>query len=288
MNESASMTQNLSLISLTDEEQPCTMPSSEQAQSRRQVGLVVLGTLVLLVLGILGNWPWLMTEHARLEPVQHWLIWAADGTALLWTLWFGLWHGVLGKPVPAGPATDRAFRWVLLTLLAGMAVDVSVTAASAYQEAAGYRRAVLSPQAELTGGRPSLNGHLAYVTCRFQDQAGDWHESHLSLELNRHPPGLGAAIRAGQFPVPVSIKYDPDWPPRCWPSPTSRGEHQPLFLLSLCALLFQGLLTFATVAVYRQGRPSAWRVPLYKFVPVWGIMLPLCCGAVGKLLEGEL
>src|SRR5205807_2357360 len=135
--------------------------------------------------------------------------------ALLWMLWFGLWHGLIGIPVPAEPAMDRSFRWVLLTLFAGMAVDVAVTAASAYQEEAGNERGILALQANLTGGRTSLNGELAYVKCRFQDQAGAWHESRLYLSLDRHPLALNAALRGGQFPIPVQVKYDPDWPPRC-------------------------------------------------------------------------
>lgn len=203
-------------------------------------------------------------------------------------LWFGLWYGVFGKPMPTGPAADRAFRWVLLTLLVGLAVDAAVTAVSAYREEAGSERAVASPRAELTGGRTSQNGKMAYVECRFQDQNGNWHEGWLSLELNRHPPALGAAVRAGQFPISMPIQYDPDWPPRCWPNPAPGGEHQPLYLLSLCVLVFQGLLTFGAAALSWVGELPAEGVHAYQLIPVWGVLLPLCCGALGKFLVGEL
>src|SRR5688572_8301291 len=81
-------------------EQETGAPPGAEWSGRRLAALIALGTLLLLALGVWGNWPWLATEHARLNPTQRWLIWAADGTALLWTAWFGLWHGVLGKPLP--------------------------------------------------------------------------------------------------------------------------------------------------------------------------------------------
>jgi hypothetical protein len=282
------MIPNPPLLTFAEEELAQEMPPNEGTRRSRQIALLVLGTLFLLALGVWGNWPWLTIEHARLEPLQAWLLWAADGTAVAWAVWFGLWYGLLGKPVPTGPVAGRTFWWVLLTLLVGLVVDAAVTAVSAYREETGRERAVAAPRAELTGGRTSLNGDLAYVECRFQDQNGNWHESLMSLSLNRHPPALGAAIRAGQFPIPVQIKYDPDWPPRCWPEPAPDGEHQPLYLLSLCVLLFQGLLTFGAAACYWKGEWPAGSVPIYQFVPVWGVMLPLCCGALGKFLSGEL
>jgi hypothetical protein len=279
------MTNHQSLIGLHEEDHARTMPSSEASQGRRQVSLIVFGTLVLLALGVWGNWPWLATEHVRLKPLQQCLIWAGDGTALLWTLWLGLWHGVFGIPLPLRAASDRGFWWVLLTLCVGMTLDGLVTGASAYQEEAGNRRAVPSPQAFLTAGRASLNGELAYVACWFQDQAGGWHESRFDLAMERHP-ALAAAIQGAQFPIGVQIRYDPDWPPRCWLNPDNL-EHQPLYWLSLCILTFQGILTISAAACYWNKRGLPNRLPIHRLVPAWAVAVPLGCAALGKLLSGE-
>ena len=260
---------------------------SDSSLDRLRANLLALGTLLLLPFAFWGIWPWLATEHARLDPVQQWLIWAGDGTAILWTVWFGLWHGVLGKPFPAGRAKDRGFRWVLLTLFTGLAADGIGTATNAYQEGAGYAGRVQSPLAELTGGRTSEKGGRAYMACRFQDQAGGWHTSRLSFSLNKPHPALEAIIRGGQFPVPVQIKYDPDWPKRCWLMPELVEEHQPLFFLSIIILVFQILLMICALGHYWFLRPLIGRMPIYQFVPVWGVITPMCCVGLLAAYLGE-
>ena len=252
---------------------------------RQRLGLLILGTVLLLALGVWGNWPFLATEHARMEPAHRWLVWAADATAVVWMLWFGLWHCALGVPVPDRGA-DRTFRLVLLALLTGLAADAAGTALLAYREEAGNERRVPARQAHLTAGRTSVNGELAYVDCRLQDQAGAWHQTRLCLDLDRHPPALEAAVRGGQFPIPVPVTHDPDWPPRCWVVPADAGGPEPLYAMLVCVLVFQGMLTLAAAAHYWKG-PAAGP-PIYRIVPVWGVMLPLGCGACGKLLIGEL
>ena len=252
----------------------------------RTVRLAVLGTLGLLAVGVGGNWPWLVTEVTRLDPAHRVLIWAGEGTALLWVLWAGLWYGVLGRP-PRPTGLGRAgLVWVAVTLGVGMAADVATTALSAYQEAEGKGRAVAAVRAELTDGRTSANGEYAYVSCRFQDRQGAWHDSRIDLQLVGHRPALDVAVRAGQYPIPADVTYDPEWPPRCWIAPAGFDEHQPIYLLSLCGLLFQGMLIVMAVAYRWKPEAAAW-FPLEMFVPVWGLLLPLGCGAVGKALLGE-
>jgi len=259
-------------------------PRTEHPAARRRTGLLILGTLALLALGVLGNWPFLAAEHTRMEPAHRWLVWAADGTALAWMLWFGLGHCAFGIPERNA---DRTFRWALLTLMAGLAADTAGTALLAYREESGNERKVPARQAQLTGGRTSLNGELAYVHCRFQDQSGTWHETRLCLHLVLHPPALQDAARKDQYPIPVQVTHDPDWPPRCWVTPEDAGGTESLYAMLLCVLVFQGMLIGAA-ALHAWTGQSRSRMPIYRIIPVWGVMLPLGCGALGKLLSGEL
>ena len=252
----------------------------------RTVRLAVLGTLGLLAVGVGGNGPWLATEMTRLDPGHRVLIWAGEGTALVWVVWAGLWYGVLGHPPRPTGLGRTGLIWVIVTLSIGMAADVATTVLSADQEREGKGRAVAARRAELTDGRTSVNREYAYVSCRFQDQRGGWHDSRIDLQLTGHRPALDAAVRAGRYPIAVEITYDPEWPPRCWIVPAGVEEHQPIHLLSVCGLLFQGMLIVVVVVYRLQPDSSAW-FPLEVFVPVWGILLPLACGAVGKGLLGE-
>ena len=93
----------------------------------------------------------------------------------------------------------------------------------------------------IVGGRPTVSGEKAYLVCRFQDQNGAWHDSHLQVGLAGQPPAIQDAIRQGRFPLPVAVSYDPHWPPRCWLDGFNNQEDNRLHWASAANLLFQGL-----------------------------------------------
>ena len=162
------------------------------ATAPRTVRRAVLATLVLLAAGVAGNWPWLATEVTRLEPSHRVLIWAGEGTSLVWVLWAGVWYGLLGRP-PAPRGLGRTgLVWVVVTLGLGMTADVATTVLSAYHEDEGKDRAVPAGRGELTGGRTSINGEYAYVTCRFQDRRGVARQPDRPALAGSHRPALDA------------------------------------------------------------------------------------------------
>src|SRR5262245_20129842 len=206
---------------------------------RLLLGLAVIATLLAFSVGLFVHWPWLRAEHDRLTPAWSILIWCADAAALLWVIWFGVNHSILGQVLPDAQSGDPEFRYLLASLFVAFAVDVATTAATAYNEQAGGRRAIQAA-GQIVGGRPTRNGRKAYLVCRFQDRNRVWHEGHLQVRLLNQPPAVQDDLRQGRLPVPVVVRYDPYWPPRCWLAGFDNQEDNRIHCMSACFLIFQG------------------------------------------------
>src|SRR5581483_3349112 len=121
-------------------------------------------TLLVLGFGLFVHWPWLQAEHDRLEPARRILIWSADAAALWWFVWFGVRYGFLGRPIPDALSREWESRSLLAGLLVAFGVDLAITAVTAWDEETGPARA-LPAAGQIVGGRPTVNGHKAYVVC---------------------------------------------------------------------------------------------------------------------------
>src|SRR5437763_10938428 len=122
---------------------------------RLLLGVAVVLTLVALAFGLWVHWPWPHAEHERLEPGFRVLIWVGDACTLLWFVWSGVHHGLLGQPLPESPSKDSERRYLLHTLAGAFAIDLVVSGITARHEETGRERAV-SVRGEIAGGRPTV------------------------------------------------------------------------------------------------------------------------------------
>jgi hypothetical protein len=250
---------------------------------RLQLGLGVLAALGAVAIGVWVHWPWLRAEHGRLPPTLAAGIWAADAVAILWLIWFGVRYAVIGwaRPADCGATSRRA---VAAGLVLAMGIDLGSALVVAAGEMAGRERAVMTP-GEIVGGRPTANWEKAYVQCRFQTPDGALHETWLQVRLTGQPAAV-QAVAGRQFPIPVRVWYDPDWPPRCWLDGFNNQEDNRLHWMSLAFLVFQAL-GLPVALMYGDWRTAAGSVPLYQVIPVAAELLPFFLAAVAKFGEGE-
>ncbi len=259
-----------------------------EAQSRIRLLLsaVVALTLAATAFGYWVNWPWLSVEYSRQEPPYRELIWTADGVAFLWFAWFAFRYCILGTPLPTVSKRDAEFFSALLTMISAVVISIGMTVAIAVAEESAVLRAVAVPGA-IVGGRTSYNGELGYLACRFQGMDGRWYDGKMQINLDREIPPAGAkAVRDKQFPIPVQIAYDPQWPPRCWLGRARQWEDNRLWLMLVCCLIFQAILVPAGLGIAMRPAGIA-KARLYEILPIWGGLLPLWLSGLGKFLIGE-
>jgi hypothetical protein len=257
-----------------------------QTKTRRLLSIIVGATLLAFVFSLWVHWPWLEAEHSRLEPATRMLIWSGDVAALLWFVWFGVRYCLLGHPLPDTFPGDAERRYVLVSLLGAIAIDVAISGITAYHEVSGENRKKVIVPGEIIGGRPTINGVQAYIVCRFLDSGGVLHESHHQVRLEDQPLPIREAIRLARFPIPVHISYDHDWPQRCWIAKFDNEDGNRLYFLSLSFLTFQ--LVFLPLALtYGVWRTEEGVVPLYEMVPLWAQLTPFFLAAAGKFCIGE-
>jgi hypothetical protein len=140
---------------------------------------------------------------------------------------------------------------------------------------------------EIVGGRPSINGTKGYLSCRFQDKDGGWHESCHQVDLRDQFPAMRKGIGAAPFPIPVHIKYDPRWPERCWILEFGKNDAgNRLAAMSGSFFLFQVIL-IPSALYFGITRVSAGTIPLITLVPFWTDMVPFLLGACAKFVIGE-
>jgi len=252
---------------------------------RLLLGLSVVATLCAFGVSFWLHWPWLRGEHDRLEPAYRVLIWSGDTATLLWLVWFGIRYSILRYPLPKAAGGDAETRYLVASLLVAFGIDLAITAITAYDEETGRRRA-LQVQGQIVGGRPTVNGHKAYIACRFQDQAGVWRESHLQVVLPNQPQGVRNAVQVGRLPVPVLVSYDPQWPQRCWLDGFDNQEDNRLHWMSASFLLFQ-VLSMPLALQFGVWKTAGGAIPLYKVIPLWAELLPFFLAAMAKFCEGE-
>jgi hypothetical protein len=252
---------------------------------RAILGLAVLATLLAFGSCLAVHWPWLRAEHDRLEPAWGLLIWSADVASLLLLIWFGIKYSVLGRVLPDAPSANREFRHVLIGLTLAIVVDLVITAIAGYKEFVAEERAVRAA-GQIVGGRLSVNGSVGYVECQFQDENGASHHGRVQIWMGSQPSVAGNAIRQSAFPIPVRLRYDPEWHARCWLDGFGGQESNRFHFLSASFLLFQ--VVFLPIA----WKCALWKtpnglIPLHSVIPIWAELLPFCLAGISKFCVGE-
>lgn len=98
------------------------LPIESQATSEAQLKVTrwaCLGILVMVMIGLWAQWPYLLIEHGRLEPWKSLELWCANILALVWFGRFALEHAVLGEPLLPVPFGD-ARKQIRIICIAGV------------------------------------------------------------------------------------------------------------------------------------------------------------------------
>lgn len=211
----------------------------------RRVALLV--PLAAAILGVWRNWPWLVSEHARLEGWKIPLIWLGELTALFWYLFFLLsrgWHDTKKNPIQS---TSRVQGWpwsmviMAFTIPLGMIGDAMITFWHLNEEITA-RRGSLPAVADVVASswHEFKSGAVKYqLVCRFLDQNGHDQQVSLFVRSGSIPVGLEQTVRETQFPVVVNVFYDPNWPGRCWLREDRNPHNDGLPKLTLLVIEFQ-------------------------------------------------
>jgi hypothetical protein len=162
---------------------------------------------------------------------------------------------------------------------------LTITIVTTVEEAEGKASAQVT-DGEIVAGRATVNKKKAFLHCRFQDTKGLWQDGWLQVGIEDQPAALRQAIEAEQFPIPVRIIYDPNWPSRCWLVGYNNEEDNRIHYMSFCFLFFQGL-TLPLVMRGPYWTTSAGAIPLYKVYPLLTEIGVLLVAGVCKFLEGE-
>jgi hypothetical protein len=219
------------------------------------VGLLFLGTILVLVLGLLACWQPIIAGHRRLGWWQGALLWIGDVTALFWFARFVFRHCVRREPLEDVPVqvtrSDGTRRAMFLSLGVAFLLDAAHTGHQLYEEWSARQRAVVtlgtvhSLRARPHGNRVSYRGEYSY-----RDAQGVEHQGVLLTgeEAGRFdnplPDAVQQAMRANRIPFALDIDYDPEHPERNWPAQVGRLMDQAYLLL------FSGFVLFAQLAVF--------------------------------------
>jgi hypothetical protein len=243
-----------------------------------------------LAVGVFWNWPWLATEHARLEPWEIPLVWLTLIVALFWYLQYWIYCCTLDLR-PNAPGREEEPRkerlgLVLASFAIGIAIDVAVTLLTVYEENSTFQNAsradaqVISARAR----RFRESGVMFYIEARFQDAHGAWHDVVFTSDNSKPPPQLRSDLLAGAMPKKLAILYDPGRPARNWIEGTPDLGYNRLYLMSLSVTLFTGLLAFLLIRL-RWDKPGAG-FPSEKVGPLLAAALVLFLSGMGKALIG--
>jgi hypothetical protein len=235
----------------------------------------ILGFLILIagVFAFAWAWPYLRTEHRRIEPWRIVFICAADVVSLLWfinalvSVW--MW-GEAARP-PSTQSNSRRAAWFAIgSLVAAIALDAFHTYSALQLEDDAFTRAVTAPAIVYAGSTQMRKQDVWYtLNLRFTDHKGVEHDEQVRLW---HP--IGATFPSGlqkdklesgkefKYPFPATVRFDPQWPNRCWIDGSSLTNHtRGMFqwMLAVAGLQALGLVlggeeTFR--AISRSGRSA--------------------------------
>lgn len=190
-----------------------------------------IGLLTMLAIGLFGYYPLIVDEWPRLEEWQRAAIWVGDLAAVIVVIQWSLSRAK--GPVELFSREEmvhvkRRLRWIVLTLLFSLAIDVAGTLYAIYTEKFASEQSTLAT-ATVTNvtaipWKPVMHYRL---NLEFQDAGGITHNGLIVFTKKRegYPSWVEAPVRQaleqGQTGFPMAIRYDPNRHARVW----GAGEH---------------------------------------------------------------
>jgi hypothetical protein len=266
------------------------LASSPWLSVRARLAVLWVVLAVLLGVGVWFHWPFFVREHRRMEPWKGVLIWSSETVALLGFLWFGYTHLLRRRPFPHGPDPDvswfdREHCIVLACFVLGLAIDGFVSWRAWRAEDDGLRRAEVVVGEIVDYDGEEETGYFV-IHCCFHDLRGREYRTDFPL-VRIGEPEAKRRLHARQFPIPIRIAYDPQWPDRNWLDECRHERGERLDELSMCNLLLQAF--FLPYLLFSKG---VWRtpegiVPVYKLAPLLAVVFMLTLTVVMFTLMGR-
>lgn len=229
-----------------------------------------ISCLVLVVIGVSTNLPWLLAENSRLEPWKIPFIWSSELAAFVLFMEYGL-QQIVQTRWNRSRITVHAF--IVATLL-----DLGLSAYSIIEENAAHNRA-LPAAGTVDAGYSWMesSGHTRYtLDYRFHDQTGKQYGGWYSDISDGVPDDVRAAVDNQNFPANIAVSYDPKWPTRSWLADVPYSHDNRLFIYSLFVIMLSVPLGGALALLHRS---MSW-FPDARMAPFFSATWILCLGAI--------
>ncbi len=265
----------------------------------RRVQFACLAGVLLLLIGLWANMPYLLAEHRRLELWKIAGLWCGDVMGFLWFARFAFAHAVLRDPLTSvQPGEGRkSFKLVILAGVVAVVIDLVFTLYLMADERGGYARGHVA-EAQVVAiqqhRRPAATGYD--LECTFKDATGARHEAHLRVLATHHqlPTALPVdAVRVLSTRATdqrsIRIRYDPRLPERAWIDGLGWEDENGLYWFSIGTACLQAALTAIFLLLLRPlSAVSAWPWwwDIYKVVPLAAeIVCMLGMGFIDRLVD---
>lgn len=249
--------------------------------------------------GIWANYPYLVIEHHRLELWKIAGLLIGDLMGLIWFAKFALTHAVSGNPLVPVPAEKgkRNLRLIIFTGIIAILIDLGFALYLMHEEKTGYLRGKIAEGQVLAiqeHKRPVATGYG--LDCRFKDESGQQHETHLRIFAEQHllPKGLPDSVTnilksRDIHGNPIPVRYDPQFPVRAWIDGMGWEDENGFYWVSIGILLVQAGAT--TIFLLQLGKRSAngiwpWWWDIYKALPLGAeALILLGMGLIDRLMD---
>jgi hypothetical protein len=268
----------------------------------RQVLLVQAICLFIILILVLGLWlqaPYLDIEHSRLELWKIFGLWCADILALVWFARFTLAHAILREPLVPVPFENgrRQLKAVIYAGTAALLVDAAVAAYAIWDEHQSYARGQVAEGTVLDIRETRRAVETWYeVHCRFKDSKEVMQTVWLRVESDRNTfvPTLPAQtisvlLSHSKNGDTLAVRYDPQFPARAWADGAGWDDGQRIYWFALLTLFFQAMVT--AVFLLQLAKRSAsnllpWWWDIYKVLPLFvGGFWLFIMGLIDRLMD---
>lgn len=226
--------------------------ASSMLHPRHEKSAILLIMLVVVVLGFLhaywGLWCMLVNEHRRLVWYEIIALWTGDLISCFWFFRYMIRYASGRDHLEAYKLPARTFpptlKWVLISMLVAVTVDLGHTLWIRRSEEQGFSRAV---PAQFTVSsakiRPGQQATFWSIRGTYPDAAGGIHEARFFINAREQfpllPPPVQAALQNQNLPFVMPIVIDPLRPGRNWIPQFGWDDGNRLHYLSFLILLFQ-------------------------------------------------
>ena len=190
-----------------------------------------IGLLAMLAIGLFGYYPLIVDEWPRLDEWQRAAIWVGDLAAVIVVIQWSLSRAK--GPIELFSREEmvhvkRRLRWIVLTLLFSLAIDLGNTLYAIYSEKLASEQSVQATATVTNVTAIPWEPVMHYrLNLEFQDAGGITQNGLIVFTKKRqgYPSWVEAPVRQaldrGQTGFPMAIRYDPKRPARVW----GAGEH---------------------------------------------------------------